>query len=372
MLGRGKAKKIKPKKGKKRARIRSKTAASKKIPTYGAIVPRSVVEQARSFTAPRGRLEMGGLLVGHVDDQGRNVCVAGFFPEQIQSTPTYCEFDGSWMAICTAALAYANEAPSGDGSEVPSLRIIGWIHTHPDLGIFLSGTDQSTYRANMRYSPDGRFLAVVVDPLREEEGVFTSPDRPTEYSEATGSLEMSDALSERYLRFLERMEDVRKARGDEALPFIITGDLRRAHVSEGNPDDYLESYLQAIPDIQRSISRLEDSERRVIERVDSHILELITRFSESERDCERMVGSRIDSLRSEFSSVADSLSCRISSIEGLCRSLEGVFMSLEALRGSMKHVRIGAPPDTSRIQNSESSSDDEAIDASPLTTGASR
>ena len=84
MLGRGKAKKIKPKKGKKRARIRSKTAASKKIPTYGAIVPRSVVEQARSFTAPRGRLEMGGLLVGHVDDQGRNVCVAGFFPVQIQ------------------------------------------------------------------------------------------------------------------------------------------------------------------------------------------------------------------------------------------------------------------------------------------------
>ena len=371
MLGIGKAKKTKPKRGKKGIR-RPKTAASKKIPTYGAIVPKSVVEQARSFTAPRGRLEMGGLLVGHVDDHGRNVCVAGFFPEQIQSSPTYCEFDGSWMAICTAALEYANEAPSGDGSEVPSLRIIGWIHTHPDLGIFLSGTDQSTYRANMRYSPDGRFLAVVVDPLRGEEGVFTSPDRPREFSEATGSLEMSDALSERYLRFLERMEDVRKARGDEALPFIITGDLRRAHVSEGNPDDYLESYLQAIPDIQRSISRLEDSERRVIERVDSHMLELINRLSESERDCERMVGSRIDGLRSEFSSVADSLSCRISSIEGLCRSLEGVFMSLEALRGSMKHVRIGAPPDTSRIQNSESSSDDEAIDAPPLTTGASR
>ena len=166
MLGMGKTKKGKKKRGKK--------ANRKPIPTHEAIVPMSVVEQTRSFTAPRGRLEMGGLLVGHVDAHGRNVCVAGFFPEQIQSTPTYCEFDGSWMAICTAALEYANEAPSEDGSEVPSLRIIGWIHTHPDLGIFLSGTDQSTYRANMRYSPDGRFLAVVVDPLRGGGGFHIS------------------------------------------------------------------------------------------------------------------------------------------------------------------------------------------------------
>lgn len=372
MLGMGKAKKTKSKKGKKGARIRSKTTASKKIPTYGAIVPRSVVEQARSFTAPRGRLEMGGLLVGHVDGQGRNVCVAGFFPEQIQSTPTYCEFDGSWMAICTAALAYANEASSDDDAEVPSLRIIGWIHTHPDLGIFLSGTDQSTYRANMRYSPDGRFLAVVVDPLRGEEGVFISPDHPNEYSEATGSLEMSDALSERYLRFLDRMEDVRKARSDEALPFIITGDLRREHVSRGHPDDYLESYLQAIPDIQGAISRLEGSERRVIERVDSRMLELINRFSESERECERIVESRMEDLRSEFSSASDSLSHRISSIEGLCRSLEAVYISLEALRESMKNVRRGVPPIIPDKQNYDSEVNEGGMGHSAPTLGASQ
>ena len=132
----------------------------------GAVVPRSLVEQARAFTAPRGRLEMGGLLVGHIDDQGRNVCVAGFFPEQTEATPGYCEFDGSWMAVCADAMWHANEHGSEGDSDVPKIRIIGWIHTHPDLGIFLSGTDQATYRANMRSSPDGRFLAVVVDPLR--------------------------------------------------------------------------------------------------------------------------------------------------------------------------------------------------------------
>ena len=70
-----------------------------------AIVSRSLVDQAKSFTAPRGRLEMGGLLVGHVDQSGRNVCVVGFFPEQTEESPGYCEFDGGWMAVAAAAAA---------------------------------------------------------------------------------------------------------------------------------------------------------------------------------------------------------------------------------------------------------------------------
>ena len=38
-----------------------------------AIVSRSLVDQAKSFTAPRGRLEMGGLLIGHVDQRLHNL-----------------------------------------------------------------------------------------------------------------------------------------------------------------------------------------------------------------------------------------------------------------------------------------------------------
>ena len=35
---------------------------------FDAVVPRSLVEQAEAFTPPRGHLEMGGLLIGHVDE----------------------------------------------------------------------------------------------------------------------------------------------------------------------------------------------------------------------------------------------------------------------------------------------------------------
>ena len=131
---------------------------------------------------------MGGLLVGHVDQSGRNVCVVGFFPEQTEESPGYCEFDGGWMAVAAAAAEYANRSSGLPFDDTPSLRVIGWIHTHPGIGLFLSGTDTSTYKANLDMSPDGRFVAVVVDPLRNEDGGFPSPDRPNDHSPADGAV----------------------------------------------------------------------------------------------------------------------------------------------------------------------------------------
>jgi len=227
-----------------------------------AIVSRSLVDQAKSFTAPRGRLEMGGLLVGHVDQSGRNVCVVGFFPEQTEESPGYCEFDGGWMAVAAAAVEHANRSGGLPFDDTPSLRVIGWIHTHPGIGLFLSGTDTSTYKANLDMSPDGRFVAVVVDPLRNEDGVFPSPDRPNDHSPADGAVVLGNGLRRRYLKFLSKMEEIRAERGREALPFIMCGDLRGEHVAAGNSDDHVDSYLQsvnAIRDEMRSMhERLEE------------------------------------------------------------------------------------------------------------------
>ena len=52
-----------------------KRKSTPKSRDYPAIVPESLIRQAAAFTAPRGRLEMGGLLIGHVDEQGNNVAV---------------------------------------------------------------------------------------------------------------------------------------------------------------------------------------------------------------------------------------------------------------------------------------------------------
>lgn len=48
-------------------------------------------------------------------------------------------------------------------------KIVGWYHSHPNFGIFLSGTDQNTHRI---YFPKPWHIALVIDPKRNLEGIF--------------------------------------------------------------------------------------------------------------------------------------------------------------------------------------------------------
>lgn len=54
-------------------------------------------------------------------------------------------------------------------AKYPDARILGWYHSHPDFGIFLSEPDVFIHR-NFFDSPGQ--IAYVVDPVRELEGVF--------------------------------------------------------------------------------------------------------------------------------------------------------------------------------------------------------
>ncbi len=292
---------------------------------FDAVVPRSLVEQAEAFTAPRGHLEMGGLLIGHVDDKGRNVCAVGFFPEQIEATAGYCEFDGSWLAMSAAAIDHANSAVDGDSEDTPKLRVIGWIHTHPGLGIFLSGIDVRTYEDNLNMTKDGRFVAVVVDPLEGKDGVFLTPDKPNSHSPATGTLSMDDKLRARYLAFLQRMEEIREARGREALPFLLCGDLRGEHVSKGNVDDYLESYLKGIHNIRKEFKSWKegfDSESRRIGELEVLIGQnegVVGALHDEMHSMDREIGERLDKMEQRFTDsiveLVESFKSRISEME---------------------------------------------------------
>ena len=298
-----------------------------------AVVPLSLVEQAEAFTAPRGHMEMGGLMIGHVDEQGRNVCTVGIFPEQIQATPGYCEFDGKWMAICAAAADYANTQIEGGSEDTPNLRVIGWIHTHPGLGLFLSGIDIKTYEDNLNMTMDGRFVAVVVDPLEGNNGVFVSPDEPHSYSSASGAVSMDDKLKARYLAFLQRMEEVRESQGKDALPFILCGDLRMEHVSNGNADDFLESYLKSIQKIRKELKiRMENSKRDAL-RLD----ELGGRVGQTDRSVRalrddtvsrnRKINARLDKMERKFD---DSIAELVESFKSKITKMEESISALAA------------------------------------------
>jgi 26S proteasome regulatory subunit N11 len=57
--------------------------------------------------------------------------------------------------------------------EFPELVIVGWYHSHPGLGVFMSGTDQSTQKAFYNHPWS---LAVVVDPVALRAGWFSGAD----------------------------------------------------------------------------------------------------------------------------------------------------------------------------------------------------
>ena len=50
-----------------------------------------------------------------------------------------------------------------------NLRIVGWYHTHPDFGIFLSDYDVFIHR---HFFAGAGQIAWVIDPIRDQEGVF--------------------------------------------------------------------------------------------------------------------------------------------------------------------------------------------------------
>ena len=51
----------------------------------------------------------------------------------------------------------------------PDHHVLGWHHTHPDFGVFLSAYDLFIHR---HFFPQPWQVALVVDPLRQELGFF--------------------------------------------------------------------------------------------------------------------------------------------------------------------------------------------------------
>ncbi|MCA9069722.1 MAG: Mov34/MPN/PAD-1 family protein, partial [Planctomycetaceae bacterium] len=76
-----------------------------------------------------------------------------------------------------AEVTFTHESWSHINAEMDSkysdLRIIGWYHSHPDFGIFLS--DRDVFIHENFFSGAGQ-VAYVVDPVRDLEGVFTWKD----------------------------------------------------------------------------------------------------------------------------------------------------------------------------------------------------
>jgi len=124
------------------------------------IVSDSVLMGIEKHAYSNLRAEVGGMLFGRVDEEG-NTQIIGFIPalsaaaEQISLTFTH----DVWADIL-----------SKGEIQFPGESIVGWYHTHPSFGLFMSDYDEFIQR-NF-FGKQGQ-IALVVDPIAGEMGWFS-------------------------------------------------------------------------------------------------------------------------------------------------------------------------------------------------------
>src|SRR5580692_4628529 len=135
-------------------KAKTKTAATQ--PTL--VVDSEVVRLIRQHARSSGKTEVCGVLIGQDRDQRIEVsaCIEGQNADEAGAHVTFTQ--DTWEHI------YAVK-----DKKYPSERIVGWYHSHPGFGIFLS--DHDTFIHRNFFSSPGQ-VAWVFDPHSDEEGCF--------------------------------------------------------------------------------------------------------------------------------------------------------------------------------------------------------
>ncbi len=109
------------------------------------------------------KIEQGGILFGNAySDPQLGVyveIVAAIAAPETNASGTHLVFTAnSWQGI----MNHATELTPGN-------QIVGWYHSHPDLGVFMSYTDMKTHQVFFAHP---WCLSIVYDPIRQEIGYF--------------------------------------------------------------------------------------------------------------------------------------------------------------------------------------------------------
>ncbi|MPC55962.1 COP9 signalosome complex subunit 5 [Portunus trituberculatus] len=120
-----------------------------------------------------GTLEVMGLMLGKVD--GPTMIVMDSFALPVEGTETRVNAQAQAYEYMTAYVEAAKQVGRQE-------NVIGWYHSHPGYGCWLSGIDVSTQMLNQNYQEP--FVAIVIDPIRtisSGKGYKPPDEGPSEY-----------------------------------------------------------------------------------------------------------------------------------------------------------------------------------------------
>lgn len=125
-------------------------------------ISQAVYKEIHKFTKNKTKNESGGMLIGNVIEEfGKtNIVIHGFVEAKYaESTPTTLKFTHKTWDYVHGEI---------DG-KYENGQMVGWIHTHPDFGIFLSEYDKFIQE---NFFKEAYQIAYVVDPIQNIEGFY--------------------------------------------------------------------------------------------------------------------------------------------------------------------------------------------------------
>jgi proteasome lid subunit RPN8/RPN11 len=125
------------------------------------VIAESALESVVDYSEHDLHRELGGFLLGHVPLAGQRMLeISDFLPAVgARSQAASLTFTHDTWAAMTREV----------DDRFPDLSVVGWHHTHPGFGVFLSGYDMFIHRHFFRAPWQ---VALVVDPQRQELGFF--------------------------------------------------------------------------------------------------------------------------------------------------------------------------------------------------------
>ena len=116
-------------------------------------------QQILNHAVRGGTLEIMGILVGFASSN--NFIVTRTFELPILGTETRVNAQSESYEYM---VRYVNNIIDQDGGVPGSEKVVGWYHSHPGYGCWLSGIDMRTQDLNQSFQDP--YLAIVVDPLK--------------------------------------------------------------------------------------------------------------------------------------------------------------------------------------------------------------
>jgi len=141
-------------------------AAAARAPRPLVAVEPAAIETAWQHLAP-SRLERGGLLLGralHAEASAQSPVAL----VHVRAAVPGLQHEGTEYSL----RLHAGVWDAARAMLQPGEVVVGWFHSHPDLGAFFSSTDQRT-QAGFFHHPFS--LGWVVDPVRREQAWFCGP-----------------------------------------------------------------------------------------------------------------------------------------------------------------------------------------------------